>query len=64
MLPNGPRVLAVLASPSLLLLWDARGGGGVLWKRDISVTEVGGMAGVGGMGCAHICNFRFVTSRL
>ena len=39
-LPNGPRVLAVLAAPSLLLLWDARGGGGVIWKKDLSTTEV------------------------
>ncbi len=37
-----PRLLAVLASPSLLLLWDVRGGTGgqVVWKRELSATEV------------------------
>ena len=37
----GPRLLAVLASPSLLLLWDAQGGGAVVWKRDLAAPEVG-----------------------
>ena len=49
----GPQMLAVLASPSLLLLWDARGGGSVVWKRDLSTNEVwGGMLEEVSRGCA------------
>ncbi|GAX81979.1 hypothetical protein CEUSTIGMA_g9407.t1 [Chlamydomonas eustigma] len=53
----GPRLLAVLFSSSLLILWDAKNGGNIVWKHEIQTPEGSQVTGLLGdpSNCRRLC---------